>query len=85
MPRPLRVDVRPGVAGPLLGGAVLGALGLLAVIARPADAFAYAEANTTFVAGALAIAAGALVLSGSVLVPRAAPRRPPPHSPPARG
>ena len=81
----LRVDVRPGVAGPLLGGAVLGALGLLAVALRPADAFAYAEANTTFVAGALAIAAGALVLSGSVLVPRAAPRRPPPHSPPARG
>ncbi len=64
---------------------MLAALGLLAVALRPADAFDYAVANTTFVAGALAIAAGALVLSGSVPVPRAAPRRPPRHSPHARG
>ena len=81
----LSVEARPSVAGPIIGAAVLGVAGLLAVVSRPADAFAYAVANTTFVAGALAIAAGALLLSGSVPVPRAAPRRPPPHSPHARG
>ena len=58
---------------------------LLLVLWRPADALNYAVANTTFVLGALVIAAGALVLSGSVPVPRAAPRRPPRHSPHARG
>lgn len=81
----LRAEARPSVAGPVLGGAVLGVAGLLAVVARPADAFAYAAAHTTFVAGALAIAAGALLLSGSVPVPRGAPRHRPPRSPRARG
>jgi membrane-associated phospholipid phosphatase len=81
----LRVEARPSVAGPALGGAVLAALGLLLVLWRPADALNYAVANTTFVLGALVIAAGALALSGSVPVPRAAPRRPPRHSPHARG
>jgi membrane-associated phospholipid phosphatase len=81
----LRVEARPSVAGPALGAAVLAALALLLVLWRPADALNYAVANTTFVLGALVIAAGALALSGSVPVPRGAPRRPPRHSPHARG
>jgi membrane-associated phospholipid phosphatase len=81
----LRVETRASVAGPALGGAVLAGLALLLVLWRPADAVGYAIANTTFVLGALVIAAGALVLSGSVPVPRGAPHRPPPRSPHARG
>ena len=81
----LRVEARPSVAGPAIGGAVLAAIGLLLVLWRPADAINYAVANTTFVLGALVIAGGAIVLSGSVPVPTGAPRRPPRHSPHARG
>ncbi len=81
----LSVEARPSVAGPIVGAAVLAAIGLVAVVSRPADALNYAVANTSFVAGALAIAAGALALSGTVPVPRAAPRRPRRHSPHARG
>jgi hypothetical protein len=55
------------------------------VATRPAAALGYAVANTTFVAGALAIAAGALVLSGSVLAPTAARAASPGRSPHARG
>jgi membrane-associated phospholipid phosphatase len=81
----LDVQARPSVSGPVVAGAVLAALAVALVASRPAAAVGYALANTTFVAGALAIAAGALVLSGSVPVPRAAPRRPPRRSPRARG
>jgi membrane-associated phospholipid phosphatase len=80
----LRLEIRPSVRGPALAAALLGGVGLLAVALRPADAVAYAAANTTFVFGALAIAAGALVLSGSVPAPTGVPRRRP-HSPPGRG
>ena len=72
-----RPSLRAVAVGPALGGAVLAALGVIAVSLRPEQAFAYALANTTFIVGALAIAAGALVLSGSVPVPTAARRRPP--------
>jgi membrane-associated phospholipid phosphatase len=78
----LQLEARDSVAGPALGAAVLAGVALLAVAWRPEGALAYAAANTTWVLGALAIAAGALVLSGSVPVPRAAPPR---HSPRARG
>ena len=65
---------------------MLAALGaLVAVLSRPEAAATYAVANTTFVVGALAIAAAALVLSGSVPAPTGARRRPPRHSPRARG
>ena len=39
---------------------------------RPSGAVAYAVQNTTFVAGAVAIAAAALVLTGSVPAPTTA-------------
>jgi membrane-associated phospholipid phosphatase len=80
-----RPSLRALVSGPALAAAVLAGGGALAVALRPDAAFAYASANTTFVAGALAIAAGALVLSGSVLVPTRAQRHPQPGSPRARG
>jgi membrane-associated phospholipid phosphatase len=79
----LRLELAPSLSGAALGAFVLAAAGIFVVAMRPADAFAYAAANTTFVVGALAIAAGALVLSGSVPAPTAAPRRP--RSPRARG
>jgi membrane-associated phospholipid phosphatase len=79
----LRLEWTPSLSGAALGGFVLAAAGTFAVALRPADALAYAEANTTFVVGALAIAAGALALSGSVPAPTAAPHRP--RSPRARG
>jgi hypothetical protein len=79
----LRLELTPSLSGAALGAFVLAAGGGVLVALRPADAFAYAAANTTFVVGALAIAAGALVLSGSVPAPTAAPRRP--RSPRARG
>jgi hypothetical protein len=72
-----RPSLRAMAVGPALGGAVLAALGVIAVSLRPEQAFAYALANTTFIVGALAIAAGALGLSGSVPVPTAARRGPP--------
>jgi membrane-associated phospholipid phosphatase len=79
----LRLELKPSLSGAALGASVLAAAGVLVVALRPADAFAYASANTTFVVGALAIAAGALALSGSVPAPTGAPRRP--RSPRARG
>ena len=79
----LRLELKPSLAGAALGAFVLGAAGVFVVALRPADAFAYASANTTFVVGALAIAAGALALSGSVPAPTGALRRP--RSPRARG
>jgi len=79
----LRLEWTPSLGGAALGAFVLAAAGAFVVALRPADAFAYAAANTTFVVGALAIAAGALVLSGGVPAPTAALRRP--RSPRARG
>src|SRR4051794_15810831 len=79
----LRLEFSPSLSGAALGATILGAVGLLVVASRPASALAYASANTTFVVGALAIAAGALVLSGSVPAPIGARRRP--RSPHARG
>jgi membrane-associated phospholipid phosphatase len=81
----LRLELRPSVAGPALAAAILGAAGVLAVLWRPVEAFDYAAANTTFVAGALVLFGAALVLSGSVQAPRAARPRPPRHLPHARG
>jgi membrane-associated phospholipid phosphatase len=75
----LRPDPRPSLralaGGPALAGALLAAAGALAVSLRPGAAVAYAAANTTFVAGALAIAAVALVLTGSVPAPTGARSR----------
>jgi membrane-associated phospholipid phosphatase len=79
----LRLELKPSLSGAALGAFVLAGAGGLLIALRPGDALAYATANTTFVVGALAIAAGALALSGSVLAPTAAPRRP--RSPRARG
>jgi membrane-associated phospholipid phosphatase len=79
----LRLESAPSLSGAALGAFLLAAAGLFVVAQRPGDAFAYAEANTTFVVGAVAIAAGALALSGSVLAPTGARRRP--RSPHARG
>ena len=70
----LKADVRPSFSGPALAGTLLTAAAAFAVLARPADAVAYASANTTFVLGALAIAAATLALSGSAPAPRAARR-----------
>jgi membrane-associated phospholipid phosphatase len=75
----LRPESRPSLrrlaGGPALAGAVLAAAGAAAVTLRPSGAVAYAAQNTTFVAGALAIAGAALVLSGSVPAPTRAPLR----------
>ena len=79
----LRVEFSPSRSGAALGATILGAAGLLVFASRPEGTMAYAAANTTFVVGALAIAAGALVLSGSVPAPTGAQRRP--RSPRARG
>jgi membrane-associated phospholipid phosphatase len=79
----VRLELKPSFGGPALAAIVLGAAAFGAVLTRPAEALAYAQANTTFVFGALAIAAGALVLSGSVPAPKAARMRP--RSPHARG
>jgi membrane-associated phospholipid phosphatase len=79
----LRLELKPSRSGAALGAFVLTAAGVGLVALRPASALAYASANTTFVFGALAIAAGALALSGSVPAPIAAQRRP--RSPYARG
>src|SRR3954452_88149 len=79
----LRLEWSPSLSGAGLGATILGAVGLGLVASRPASALAYASANTTFVFGALAIAAGALVLSGSVPAPIGALRHR--RSPRARG
>ena len=79
----LRLELKPSRSGAALGAFVLAAAGVCLVALRPASALAYASANTTFVFGALAIAAGALALSGSVPAPIAAQRRP--RSPHAKG
>lgn len=71
----LREEDRVSVRGPLLASGALFALFALAVLPRMDAAVDYAIANTTFVLGALTIAAAALVLSGSALVPTRA-RRP---------
>jgi hypothetical protein len=72
----LRLEFKPSLSGAALGAFVLAAAGAFVVALRPASALAYASANTTFVFGALAIAAGALVLSGSVPAPIGAQHRP---------
>jgi membrane-associated phospholipid phosphatase len=74
-----RPSMRALAGGPVLATAVLATAAAVVVALRPAPAFAYAAGNTTFVAGALAIAAGALLLSGSVPAPTGARRRPPPR------
>jgi membrane-associated phospholipid phosphatase len=72
---PLRGELRlrpPVLSAPVFAGA------LAVVIALdPAGAASYAADHTTFVVGALALAAAALALSGSVLAPTAARSRPP--------
>lgn len=82
---PLRSRERVSWRAPVIGGAVLAFGALVAALSRPEAAASYAVDNTTFVVGALAIAAAALALSGSVLVPTAARTRPPGRSPHARG
>ncbi len=57
----LRLELRPSVVGPALAATVLAAMGALVIVLRPSEAFAYAAANTTFVAGA----AGALRRRGA--------------------
>lgn len=82
---PLRSEAPLSLRGPLLAGGALLALGAVAVLSRPGAAFDYAIDNTTFVLGALTIAAAALVLSGSALAARGARPLPRPGSPRARG
>lgn len=76
---PLRAEVRaPSLRASARAGAVLAAGALVLVLSRPSAAVDYAMANTTWLAGAVAIAVAALVLSGSVPAPtgaRARPRR----------
>ena len=82
---PLRSWERVSVRAPILAGGVLGVAALVIVLSRPEAAATYAVDNTTFVAGALAIAFAVLALSGSVLAPTGAPPRRPLGSPRARG
>jgi membrane-associated phospholipid phosphatase len=81
----LRLELRPTVGGPALAAAIVAGAAVLAVLSRPGEAFAYAAANTTFVAGALLLFGAALVLSGSVPAPTGVRRPPRPGSPRARG
>jgi len=81
----LRLELRPTVGGPALAATIVGGAGVLAVLSRPGEAFSYAAANTTFVAGALLLFGAALVLSGSVPAPTGVRRAPRPGSPRARG
>jgi membrane-associated phospholipid phosphatase len=80
---PLRAEVRaPSLRAAAWAGAVLGGGAALLVLSRPGAAVDYALANTTWLAGAVAIAVAALLLSGSVPAPtgaRARPRRDLPH------
>ena len=83
---PLRAELRaPTLRASARAGAVLLGGAALLVLTRPAAAVDYAAANTTWVLGAVAIAAAALVLSGSVPAPTAARPRRRPGSPHARG
>lgn len=81
----LRLELRPTVRGTAWSATIVAGAGVLVVLSRPVDAFAYATANTTFVAGALLLFATALVLSGSVPAPTGARRHSRPGSPRARG
>jgi membrane-associated phospholipid phosphatase len=76
---------RVSVRGPLLASGALFALFALAVMPRVDAALDYAVANTTFVLGALTIAAAAVALSGSAPVPTGARRRRRRGSPRATG
>jgi membrane-associated phospholipid phosphatase len=79
---PLREEVRMrNLYAPALAAGVFVAGVLVAVATRPESAISYAAEHTTFVFGALTIAAAALLLSGSVLAPTAVPRRPRAGSP----
>lgn len=83
---PLRAELRaPNLKASAWAGVLLLGAAALLVLPRPAAAVDYALANTTWVLGAVAIAAAALVLSGSVPAPTAARRRPPTGSHRARG
>jgi membrane-associated phospholipid phosphatase len=73
---------RVSVRGPLLASGALFALFALTVMPRMDTAVDYAIANTTFVLGALTIAAAAVALSGSAPAPTGARRRLPPGSRP---
>jgi membrane-associated phospholipid phosphatase len=75
---PLRPETRPSLrklaGGPAIAGTVLAVVAVAALSWRPS----YAAQNTTFFVGAVAIAAAALVLTGSVPAPtRARLRRRP--------
>jgi hypothetical protein len=78
---------QPGVRlrAPVLAAAVFSGAVVLTIALAPGRAASYAADHTTFVAGALALAATALVLSGSVPAPTAARSRPRQGSPSARG
>jgi membrane-associated phospholipid phosphatase len=82
---PLRARERVSWGAPLIAASVLAVAGVLVVASRPGAAATYAVDNTTFVAGALAIAFAALALSGSVLAPTGARAPAPARSPRARG
>jgi membrane-associated phospholipid phosphatase len=82
---PLRSREPVSWRAPALAGVLLAGAGAVAVLSRPEAAATYATDNTTFVVGALAIAFAVLALSGSVLAPTAAPRRPQLGSRHARG
>lgn len=75
---PLRPDERPSLRAPARAAGILAAAAALVVVTRPAAAVDYAIGNTTWLLGALAIAAAALLLSGSVPAPTGA-RRPRPR------
>jgi hypothetical protein len=81
----LRLELSPTVRGPALAAAIVAGAGVLVILSRPGEAFAYAAANTTFVLGALMLFSAALVLSGSVPAPTAVRRHRRPDSPRARG
>jgi membrane-associated phospholipid phosphatase len=72
---PLRGELR--LRAPVPAAAVFAGALVFVVALAPGRAASYAVDHTTFVAGALALAAAALVLSGSVRAPTAARSRPP--------
>jgi membrane-associated phospholipid phosphatase len=80
---PLRAELR--LRAPVPAAAVFAGVVVLAIALAPGRAASYAAAHTTFVAGALTLAAAALVLSGSVPAPTAARSRRQQGSPSARG
>jgi hypothetical protein len=74
---PLRAEVRaPSLRASARAGALLAAGAAVLGLTRPQAAVDYALANTTWLLGAVAIAAAALVLSGSVPAPTGARPRP---------